>query len=364
MMKGKLYKMLILAAALVLAALVLTLVLVGNRNSSEIRVGFVMTGSTDDIGWNGIHYTSAKTSCEKLGAKLMIKENIAEGTGDCEKAIRELAEKGADMIILTSYSYPIEALETIKGYPDIAFYAISSNVEADNVTSYFGRMYQARYLAGIIAGMQTETGSIGYVAAMPNCEVNRGINAFTLGVRSVNANASVNVIWTNSWDNSEAETAATERLVEELNADVVTYHQNRHSTAETADRLGVYSIGYNTAVEGLSEKYLTASVWNWDSLYFQIMREFIQGEANTSRRQWYSIDNGAVGLSEYSSAVSEETRLAVEAAKSRFLSGIDVFSGEIYDNSGRLRCGEGETINDNTLFNDMDWFVNGVVIYE
>ena len=146
------------------------------------------------------------------------------------------------------------------------------------------------------------------MAAMPNSEVNRGINAFTLGVRSVNNEANVPVKWTNSWDNKDAEEKAAETLIKDEDVDVLTYHQNQHYTAEVADKAGIYSIGYNEEVENISDRYLTAAVWNWKSLYFDIVREHIMGKSNSVKRHWFGIDTGVVELTEYSSMVSEETK--------------------------------------------------------
>ena len=354
---------LLTSAAVILAVVILLIMVTGAEKNTTHKVGLIITGETTDSGWNGVHYNGVVSACEKFGAELIVKENIAEGSGSCPEAIHELVDEGAEMIILSSYSYPAEAMDTITSYPDIAFYAISSEYAADNLTSYFGRMYQARYLAGIVAGMQTESNVIGYVAAMPNNEVNRGINAFTLGVRSVNPKASVYVSWTDSWDDSEKEISSAEKLINDKSADVITYHQNQHYTAQTADKAGVYSIGYNAAAEGLSDKYLTAAIWNWDNLYFQIIREFVQGQPNAMERRWFSIDSGVVSLSELSEQVSSESRQAVDAARNRLLSGSDVFSGLIYDNNGVLQCSEGETLSDETLLKNMDWFVEGVEIY-
>ena len=356
--------MLLLAALAVLAAVIIVIAYSGVKKETELCVGLIITGEADDSGWNGTHYSGVVSACEKLGTRLIVKENAEEGSGRCAQAIHELVDEGAGMIILSSYAYPAEVMDVIKSYPDTAFYTISSEYSADNLTSYFGRIYQARYLSGIIAGMQTSSNAIGYVAAMPNSEVNRGINAFTLGVRSVNPEAVVYVSWTDSWDNGERESAATEKLIADKGADVITYHQNQHYTAQTADKAGVYSIGYNQAAEGLSEKYLTAVVWNWDSLYFQIIREFLQGQANVVPQRWFSIDSGAVELSQLSPLVSEEAKQAVEAARNRLYGINDVFSGVIYDNTGVLRCGEGETLSDDTLLKNIDWFVEGVEIYE
>ncbi len=352
---------LIIAAAIVVAALTVMFICTGVDTSAKQKVGLIITGSIDDSGWNGMHYSGVDSACEKLGTKLLVKENVGEGTGECAEAIKELADEGAKMIILSSYGYAQEVADVIEGMPHISFYGIHSETKTEHLTTYFGRMYQARYLAGIVAGMQTENNRIGYVAAMPNHEVNRGINAFTLGVKRVNPEATVYVEWTNSWDDKETEVAAVEKLVNELDIDVVTCHQNQNHTVETADALGIYSIGYNQQAEGLSEKYLTAAVWNWDSLYYEIIREFLQGRVNTQRR-WFGIERGVIELSEYSPAVSEETRQMVEDIKAELVNGQSVFAGDIYDNSGIQRCKQGESIGDDTLLQKMDWYVDGVVI--
>jgi len=336
----------------------------GYKKNTETKIGLILTGETEDHGWNGVHYEGVAYACEKLGAKLLVKENVTEGTGRCVEAVNELAAEGASMIILSSYAYPEEVKDVVGDYPEIAFYGISAENYADNMTSYFGRMYQARYLSGIIAGLQSKSGQIGYVAAMPNCEVNRGINAFTLGVKSVNSGANVHVKWTNSWDNEESEEKAAAALIKDKNVDVLTYHQNQHYTALAADEAQIYSIGYNEEVEEISDKYLTAAVWNWQKLYHQILREHMLGKSNSVKRHWFGIDTGVVELAEYSDLVSEEARTLVEEAKNDILSGKDVFSGIIYDNEGLQRCDEGENISDEILLEKMDWYVDGVVIDE
>lgn len=336
----------------------------GYKKNAATKIGVILTGKTEDQGWNGVHYEGVAYACEELGVELLVKENVAEGTGRCVEAVHELAEEGASMIILSSYAYPEEVKDVVGNYPEIAFYGISAENYAENMTSYFGRMYQTRYLSGIIAGLQTEGNQIGYVAAMPNSEVNRGINAFTLGVKSVNPGANVHVKWTDSWDNEEAERIAVDTLIRENAVDVLTYHQNQHYTAMAADAADIYSIGYNEEIEDISDKYLTAAVWNWRKLYHQIVREHILGKSNSVKRHWFGIDTGVVELSEYSSLVSEDAAALVEEAKKDIFAGKDVFSGVIYDNEGKMRCDEGENISDEILLKKMDWYVDGVVMDE
>ncbi|MGN0578997.1 MAG: BMP family ABC transporter substrate-binding protein, partial [Ruminiclostridium sp.] len=182
--KNKRYILLVICF-LLLAVIIGILLLMGKTVNKKEKIGIIITGSIDEGGWNGMHYTGASEACRELGAELLVKENIKEFCGDCGPAAEDLVSKGCKMIILTSFGYSDEIKDIIQKYPDVSFYGNDFNNHADNITSFFARMYQARYLAGIAAGMQTKTGHIGYVAAMPTSEVNRGINAFTLGVRRV-----------------------------------------------------------------------------------------------------------------------------------------------------------------------------------
>ncbi|MBR4095984.1 MAG: BMP family ABC transporter substrate-binding protein [Oscillospiraceae bacterium] len=355
---------LIVSAIVLLAAFVIIVMYFSNSKDNEkTKIGYVMTGSTDEHGWNGMNYKGIETVCANLGLELMVKENVLEGTGKCTEAVSELAEGGAEMIILSSFGYPGEVTELIDSYPEISFYGISSQYYSENMSSYFGRMYQMRYLTGIIAGMITESDNIGYVAAMANDEVNRGINAFTLGVRRVNPDAVVNVMWTDSWDDEAKAKSAANSLIAD-GADVLAYHQNQPYVVEAADEAGVYSIGYNEAAEGFSDKYLTAAVWDWEHLYYDIITEFLQGKANIHQHHWCGMETGAIALSEFSPLVTEEIRAEVEKAKAEILAGNDVFSGEIYDNTGTKRCGADEFISDTSLISDFDWYVDGVIICE
>ena len=355
--------LLLIVAFLILLSIFCVILFSGKGKDDKVKIGFIMTGAVGESGWNGMHYNGVKTACEKLGGELLVRENIPEFTGACNGAIRELAEDGAKMIILSSYGYSEEAKELVKQYPQIVFYVNSSEYHDENMTSYFARMYQARYLAGIVAGMKSESNIIGYVAAMENNEVNRGINAFTLGVKRVNPDAQVLVNWTGEWDYEAKEKEAAQQLIG-AGADVLTYHQNRPNVVAVAEEAGIYSIGYHAAAEGASGKHLTAVVCDWGMVYEEIIREYMIGKGNHQDNYWIGMEAQAVGLSELSSEVTAEIRDELAQAKQELLTGKDVFSGEIYDNAGKLRCGEKEVISDEMLLEQFDWYVEGVRFYE
>jgi basic membrane protein A len=353
-------------ALAVLGALVVILIFAGifsfgtKTDSERTRIGFVLTGDIDEEGWNSMNYNGIKYACDKLDCDLLVKDNIAEFSGECPDAVRELIDDGAEVIFLSSYGYADEVFDIITENPQISFYANTTSEKADNLSTYFIRLYQARYLSGIIAGMTTKTGKLGYVAAMPNSEVNRGINAFALGVKRVNPDAEVIVKWIDSWDDKDAETEAVHQLKEKENIDIVTYHQNRMNVIDAAEEEGIASIGYHEAPEGYSPKLLTSVICDWDTTYESLIRDCVQGKRNASQIYWLGINEGVVHLSEYSSEVSEEARLAVDEAESEMLNGRAVFSGKLYDNAGNLLCGEGETISDQQLFENTDWLLEGV----
>ena len=294
----------------------------------------------------------------------MVKENVKEFQGECGPAIEELVNQGCKMIILSSYGYAEEVKDVIEKYPEITFYNNSFDYHADNVTSYFSRMYQARYLAGIVAGMQTETNQIGYVAAMPNNEVNRGINAFTLGVRRVNPDATVTVVWSNAWDDEEKERSLADKLIENAGVDVITYHQNQAYVVEEAEKAGIYSIGYHQGPENCSEKYLATVVCDWKLTYEAIIRQYLRGNSANIKIYWVGIDENAVKLTDFSTAISEDIKTEVTKAKNELLAGQDVFSRVIYDNEGNVRCKENQAIRDEILLEQFDWYVEGVEFYD
>ncbi|MGN1196208.1 MAG: BMP family ABC transporter substrate-binding protein [Acetatifactor sp.] len=353
--------LIILVIAVLFLVLIFSIYLSGS-DKRKCTVGFISTGNSEEVGWNGTHIRGIREVCKEMDVRLLVKENIKEYTGECIKAAEELLSEGSEMMILNSYGYEAELADFIAEHPEISFYVNNSEaIAGSNVSTYFVRMYQVRYLSGIIAGMKTETNKIGYVAAMSNNEVNRGINAFTLGVKKINPEAQVVVAWTESWDNAEVEKAAVHRLVEEHNIDVVSYHQNQSYTIEAAEEEGIYSIGYHQAFDNFSEKCLTSVVGNWDSVYREILREYQKGNGNKTGHYWFGLEENAVCLTEYSEEVTPEIQAQVNEAANQIRRGKDVFFGEIRDTEGKIRCNANESISDKVLIEESDWFVDGVI---
>ena len=328
------------------------------------KIGFIILGDIKVAGWNKSQYDGIKTACDELGAELIVRDKVKENSGQCTEAIKNLIANGVGMIFLASYSYSREAQNLVGEYPHIAFATNSAEVHAKNMTAHFVRMYQARYLSGALAGMKTKSNVIGYVAAMPNTEVNRGINAFTLGVQRTNPQAKVVVMWTGSWQNEKIEAQHAERLIKEAGADVLTYHQDEDATAQVAEKFGADFIAYNAILNTKSEHYLTSVICHWNLYYADMIQRYLKGELNSVKNHWLGIDRGAVALSDYSPAVTQKMISRIDSLKQELINGNLIFMGKIYDNTGKIRCEAGEAISDDTLLEDINWLVKGVEILE
>nr|WP_320010754.1 BMP family ABC transporter substrate-binding protein [uncultured Desulfobulbus sp.] len=324
-----------------------------------LKVGFVYVSPIGDAGWSMAHDV-ARQEIEKMdGVTTSFVENVAEGPNS-ERVIKNMARKHYDLIFATSFGYMDSMLKVAKQFPKTTFMHCAGFKTAPNMGNYFGRIYQPRYLSGMVAASMTKSKVLGYVAAYPIPEVIRGINAFTLGAQAVDPEVSVRVVWTKTWYNPTQEKEAAESLLD-VGADVIAQHQDSPGPQEAAQEKGVYSIGYNTDMQHFAPKsHLTAPVWNWTPYYTQIIKE-VQSGTWKARADWPGLAEKVVDLAPFGPMVPQEVRDRVMTAKEEIINGTrKVFSGPITDQQGRLRYTAGAVAPDTDLLG-MNWFVQGVV---
>jgi basic membrane protein A and related proteins len=337
----------------------LLLVFSGSASAKEMKVGFVYVSPVGDAGWSFAH-DQGRQAVEKLdGVTASFVEAVPEGP-DAERVIQNMARKGYDVIFATSFGYMDPMLKVAKQFPKSVFMHCSGFKTDTNMGNYFGRMYQARFLSGMVAGAMTTSNTIGYVAAFPIPEVIRGINAFTLGAQSVNADATVRVVWTKTWYDPATEKEAAKSLLD-VGADVIAQHQDSPGPQEAAQEKGVYSIGYNSDMTAFAPKaHLTAPIWNWGP-YYQSVVKSVQDGTWKSGSAWPGMETGIVDLAPFGEMVPQEIRQMVNAKKAEIASGdTDVFIGPIKDQEGKVRIADGVRADDGSLLG-MTWFVEGVV---
>lgn len=328
------------------------------------RVAFVYVGPVGDLGWTWAH-DQGRLAIEAAfpDVETAYVESVPENPADAERVIRDFAQQGFDLIITTSFGYMDPTINVAADFPDVEFVHISGYKTAENVSTGFGKIDEPRYVSGIVAGRQTQSNKIGYVAAFPIPEVIRGINAFTLGVRSVNPDAVVQVVWTNTWFDPAVEREAAEALLDG-GADVIAQHQDTPGPQQAAEDRGVWGVGYNADMSELAPNaVLTSVIWNWGVYYVDVVRQVIDGTWVGGQQYWGNWQDGVVGLAPIAEWVDEEIRTEAETAAAAFEAGeqniYTVFTGPINDNTGEERIADGVSLTDEELLNIL-WFVEGV----
>ncbi len=322
------------------------------------KVAFVYVAPIGDLGWTWAHDQGRLAIEEAFGDKVETTfiELVPEGP-ESERVIRDFAQKGYDLIFTTSFGY-MDPTETVAAeFPETWFVHISGFKQAENMSNVFGRMYIPRYLSGIAAGAATESNVIGYVAAFPIPEVVRGMNAFTLGVRAINPNAEVRVVYTNTWFGPPEEREAAQALLDQ-GADVITQHQDTTEPQKAAQEAGKVSVGYDSDMrEFVGDSVLTSPIWNWGTKYVDIVRQIMAGSYQ-SESYW---DAEITALAPFSPQIDarivdmiQEQELAIRGGKA------EVFCGPLTSNTGVLLVEDGKCLTDGEMLS-MEWYVEGII---
>lgn len=329
-------------------------------NSEELKVGFVYVGPITDQGYVYAHDLGRQAVEKELGVETIYKENVKEDKAEVRAAIDNLIQQGANVIFTTSFGFMDATEEAAKDYPEVKFLHCSGyKSNGSNFVNYFGKMEEPRYLAGIAAGLKTKTNKIGFVGAFPIPEVIRAVDAFALGVKSVNPDAVVKVTWTNTWYDPAKEKEAAKALIDE-GVDILAQHQNSAATQQAAEEAGIHSIGYNLSMkEYAPNAYMTGAVWNWGAYYVEAVRQIKEG---TWKAENYlgGLKDGVVQLDELSENVPNEAKALIDEAKAKIEAGeLNIFAGPIKDQSGSIRVKEGQVLTDEEML-QIDYLIEGV----
>ena len=344
----------------------------GGIPKDEIKVGVIhlsdpAEGSgytyTHDLGIQGMQQ-NLNLSDDQIVRKINVSDTDEEAT---RTAIQECIDEGCNIIFTTSWGYMETTAAMADEYPDIYFsHGTGYMSNGKNFNNYFGRIYQARYLSGIVAGMNTKSNKIGYVAAMDssNSEVTGGIDAFALGIYSVNQNAKVYVKVTNSWFDPDGEKAAAETLLD-MGCDVIAQHCDTEYPQTLAQEKGVYSIGYNSDMsKNAPEACLCSVIWNWSAYYTAAVQSVIDGTWDGSN-YYGGMNENLVGLTALADFCADGTSEKVEEAKAAILSGENgVFDGVIETNTGDTVGEDGKTLDDSTITGGINWYFKTVEVVE
>jgi basic membrane protein A len=323
-----------------------------------IKVGFLYGSSIGNEGYTYTH-NLGRLALEKEGIKTMYLENVPE-TADCEKAARDLIEQGCNVIYAISFGHMQYIANVAEEYPEVYFNHATGYITKPNMSTYMGRMYEAQYLTGIAVGLKTETGKVGFVTTFPIPECVRQVNAFTLGVRSVNPTAVVEVKWTSSWYDPATEKSAATELINK-GCDVIAAYCDTMNPQMAASEKGLWATGCSSPGGYIiPDAYLTAPLFHYDVFYSKDVQRILDGTWE-SGSSWLGLADGVVGVAELTKNCAPGTGEKIEPVKQSLIDGsFDMWAGEIKDNQGTVRVKAGETLDDSKLV-ALDWFVEGVI---
>jgi basic membrane protein A len=328
--------------------------------TTELKVAVVYIGVPGDAGWTYQHDQGIGELEAALGITVTRLENIPEGA-EATATYDKLARDGYNLIFGTSFGYMDPMVETAAKYPDVCFEHNSGYKTSTNLGTYFGANSDASYLSGIAAGAASPSGKIGYVAAFPIPEVVRNLNAYTLGARTVNPKATVQVTWTSTWFDPAKEKEAAQSLLD-AGVDVLGMYQDSTATGEAAKEAGAKWTGNDsdTKAGDFPDTWLTGPVWEWGPYYIQTAQSVLDGTCPVD--QFYgNMADGTVRLGVFGSSVSEATKALIATAQAAIIDGsFSVFTGPINDNTGKEQIAAGAVAPLGDLLG-MQYLVDGVI---
>ena len=347
-----------LAAAL--AAACFFLPLSTTSQAEPVKAGFVYVSPITEAGWTRQHDEGRKAVEKALGDKVKTTfvADVAEGA-DAERVIRDLAAQGHQIIFTPSFGYMEPTLKVAKEFPNVKFESVTGYKTAANVAASNARYYEGRYLAGIAAGRMTQTNVAGYVAGFPIPEVLQGINAFTLGMRSVNPKATVKVVWLNAWFDPPKEREAAMSLFDQQ-ADVVAFHTGSTAVMAAAQERGKMAVAYHSDMRMVApDAQIVAVTHQWGDYYTRRVKAVADGSWK-SGNVWGGVREGMIRVGDFGPKVPKKVQDEVLARQKDIGSGkLQPFTGPIVDNEGREVLAKGQKLSDEQILN-MNYLVAGV----
>jgi basic membrane protein A len=339
----------------------------GQDAKPPLKIGFVYVAPLTDAGWVHQHDQGRKAMEAALNparqpprVQTSYVENVPEGP-DAERVIRDLVAQGNKLIFTPSFGYMEPTLKVAKDFPDVVFESITGYKTAPNVAVANARYYEGRYLSGVAAGRMTRTHVAGYVAGFPIPEVLQGINAFTLGMRSVDPSARVLVIWLNAWFDPTRERDAAMTLFNQ-DVDVIAFHTGSNAVMVAAQERGRMAVAYHSDMRAVApDAQIVAVTHEWGAYYTRRAKAVLDGTWKTGN-VWGGVREGMVRVGDFGSRVPLAVQQEVLARQADIAAGrLLPFAARqaVHDNEGHVVIAAGKALTDAQIL-QMNWLVQGV----
>ncbi|HEV8352906.1 MAG TPA: BMP family ABC transporter substrate-binding protein [bacterium] len=350
----------IVLVLVLIAVLALGSSFVQAQGPEKLRVAMILAVPVGDAGWGLSHLVGLKYLEARVpNVEVAYTESVPE-TAEAERVLTEYARRGYKLLIAGSFGYMDSTLAVAKRFPEVVIINCCQFRLAPNVATYYVKDYEAGYLVGIIAGKMTKTNIIGYVAHMPTPNVILNTNGFALGVRSVNPNAKIHLVWTQAWYNPAKEREGAESVMD-VGADIVAENTDSPAPVQAAERRGKFSIGVYTDMSTFGPKgNLTSAVWNWGPIFVDVAQRVRAGTFKSTNYLW-GLKEGGVTLAPFGRPVPADVRQLVTERKQALIDGsLFIFKGPIRDQSGTLRVPAGKVLTHQEAWS-LGFLVEGIV---
>ena len=326
-----------------------------------LKIAFAYVGPVGDGGWTYAHDNARKAVEKEFGDKVVTSfvEKVPE-SADAERVIRDMAAQGNKLIFGTTFGYMEPMLKVATDLKDVKFEHATGYKTADNLRTYDSRTYEGAYMAGVVAGKMSKSGTLGVVGSVPIPEVVRNINSFTLGAQSVNPKIKTKVVWVNEWFNPPKETEAATALING-GADVLFQNTDSSAVLQTAEKMGKRAFGWDSDMTAYGPKaHLASAVINWGPYYVKSVGEALNGSWKGGTSAWWGVKEGAIDLVSLAADVPDETKKRIEEVKAGLKDGsFAIWKGPIMDNNGKELVAK-DIVADDKFLGGLKSYVKGV----
>ena len=326
-----------------------------------LKIAFAYVGPVGDGGWTFAHDNGRKAVEKAYGDKVVTSfvEKVPE-SADAERVIRDMAGQGNKLIFGTTFGYMEPMLKIAGDTKGVKFEHATGYKTADNMRTYDSRTYEGAYMAGVIAGKMSKTGTVGVVGSIPIPEVIRNINSFTLGAQSVNPKIKTKVVWVNEWFNPPKETEAATALING-GADVLMQNTDSSAVLQTAEKMGKRAFGWDSDMTTYGPKaHLGSAVINWAPYYVKAVGEALEGKWTGGTSAWWGVKEGAIDMVSIAGDVPDETKKRIDEIKAGLKDGsFSIWKGPIMDNAGKELIAK-DVVADDKFLGGLKTYVKGV----
>ncbi|WP_411881983.1 BMP family ABC transporter substrate-binding protein [Polaromonas sp. YR568] len=329
--------------------------------AEPLKIAFAYVGPVGDGGWTYAHDNGRKAVQKEFGDRVVTSfvEKVPE-SADAERVIRDMAAQGNKLIFGTTFGYMEPMLKVAGDTKDVKFEHATGYKQADNMRTYDSRTYEGAYMAGVIAGKMSKTGTLGVVGSVPIPEVVRNINSFTLGAQSVNPKVKTKVVWVNEWFNPPKETEAATALING-GADVLFQNTDSSAVLQTAEKMGKRAFGWDSDMTAYGPKaHLASAVINWGPYYIKAVGEALDGKWTGNTASWWGVKEGAIDIVSIAADVPDETKKRIDEVKAGLKDGsFSIWKGPITDNTGKELLAK-DVVADDKFLGGLKTYVKGV----